>query len=184
MTMDSAGPVIAGVDGSPAGYQAATWAAREAWMRGRRLLLLAVNTWPSYLAMPFGGRAWDAETGRTVCQDILHQARQEARGKFGGLTIRSEVTEGLPARILVERGADAALIVVGRRGGGEFSRLVLGSSAAQVAAYARCPVAVVPESAAVPAGDGAGVVVGVDIGDQSQERSGSLSMRRLGGTCH
>jgi hypothetical protein len=41
MTTDSATPVIAGVDGSPAGYRAATWAAGEAHARGRELMLLA-----------------------------------------------------------------------------------------------------------------------------------------------
>jgi hypothetical protein len=59
MNTDVAAPVIAGVDGSPAGYRAAIWAALEAKSSGQPLLLPAVNTWPSYLGTPWGGAGWD-----------------------------------------------------------------------------------------------------------------------------
>jgi nucleotide-binding universal stress UspA family protein len=172
MTIESAASVIAGIDGSPAGHQAAVWAAREAQLRGRQLLLLAVNAWPSYVETPWIGSDWDAETGRAVCNEVLHQARLGAQDLVENLTIRTEVVEGLPARTLMERSAEASLMVVGRRGGGEFSSLLLGSSAAQIATHATCPVVVVPEVLPAPNPGGAGVVVGVDVGDHGQEAVG------------
>jgi nucleotide-binding universal stress UspA family protein len=169
MTIDSAAPVIVGVDGSPAGYRSAVWAAREAQIRGRQLLLLAVNTWPSYIGTPWGGNEWDVEAGRAVCTDVLEQARRGAQDLVANLTIRTEVVEGLPARVLIERSAGASLTVIGRRGGGEFSSLLLGSSAAQIATHAEGPVVVVPEVLLAPTPGGPGIVVGVDDGDHSQE---------------
>ena len=169
MIIDSAAPVLAGVDGSPAGYRAAAWAAQEAGLRGRALLLVSVSTWPSYIGTPWGGDDWDVEAGRSVCRDVLHQARLGAQDLVENLSVRTEVVEGQPARVLIERSAAAALTVVGRRGEGEFSSLLLGSSAAQIATFAAGPVAVVPETLPAPGLGGPGVVVGVDIGDHGQE---------------
>jgi nucleotide-binding universal stress UspA family protein len=168
MTIDSAAPVIAGVDGSPGGYRAAVWAAQAAQLRSRPLVLLSVNTWPSYLEVPWGGgQNWDVEGRRSVCRDVLQQARAEVQKLVPEIDARIEVVDGQPGRILVERSLTAALVVVGRRGGGEFSRLLLGSTAAQIATHAACPVVVVPDVVSEPAA-GPGVVVGVDIGDHGQ----------------
>lgn len=67
---------------------------------------------------------------------------------------------GAAAQVLVAESEHAQLVVLGTRGLGGFSGLLIGSSTVQVSAHAACPVAVVP-----PAGpdrvDGP-VVVGVD----------------------
>lgn len=173
MTTDRSGPVIAGVDGSPAGYRAAVWAGQEAQSRGRPVVLLSVNTWPAFVEAPWGGgQRWDIESRRSVCQDVLDHARAGAQGLAPDLDVRTELVEGLPSRVLVERSLIAALVVVGRRGRGEFSRLLLGSTAAQVATHAHCSVVVMPEALPEPSVDGPGVVVGVDIGEHSQEAIG------------
>lgn len=169
MNTEVAAPVIAGVDGSPAGYRAAVWAAVEAKSSGRQLLLLAVNTWPTYLGTPWGGVGWDLEGGRSVARDVLAQAQRGVDDVAPGVPVRTEVVEGLPAQTLIERSRGASLLVVGRRGGGEFGSLLIGSTAAQVAAHAGCSVVVVPEVPPVPRLGGPGVVVGVDIGDHGQE---------------
>lgn len=184
MTTDSAAPVIAGVDGSPAGYRAAVWSAQEANSRGRQLVLLSVNTWPFFVEAPWGGSLnWDAEDGRSVCRDVLHQARLGAQKLVPGVDVRTEIVDGWPARTLVERSESASLVVVGRRGGGEFSSLLLGSTSAQTATYAACPVVVVPEALPAPTAGGPGVLVGVDIGDHGQGAIGfafdEASRRRL-----
>jgi nucleotide-binding universal stress UspA family protein len=188
MSIDAVAPVIAGVDGSPAGYRAADWAAREAQSQGRALVLLSVNTWPSCIGAAWLGaqhrdvqsedarrwdaQSWDVDVGRSVCRDVLHQARAGAEAQVPELDVRTDIVDGQPSRVLLERSLNAALIVVGRRGGGEFSRLLLGSTAAQVATHAECPVVVVPEALPTPTGGGPGVVVGVDIGEHAQEAVG------------
>ncbi len=54
------------------------------------------------------------------------------------------VVYGFPAKELVEASHGADLVVVGSRGGGGFSRLMLGSVSSQVVEHADCPVVVVP----------------------------------------
>ena len=57
------------------------------------------------------------------------------------------VLQGQPADVLLEQGADAALIVVGRRGLGGFKSLLLGSVSQQVVQHATCPVVIVNQPA-------------------------------------
>jgi len=59
------------------------------------------------------------------------------------LQVEALALEGQPADVLLEQGADAELIVVGRRGLGGFKSLLLGSVSQQVVHHATCPVVVV-----------------------------------------
>jgi len=47
-----------------------------------------------------------------------------------------------PGFALIEESRDADLIVMGSRGHGGFSELLLGSTTAEVTAHSHCPVAV------------------------------------------
>jgi nucleotide-binding universal stress UspA family protein len=51
---------------------------------------------------------------------------------------------GFPVEELIKAGAGADVIVLGSRGAGGFTRLMLGSVATQVAQHAPCPVLIVP----------------------------------------
>jgi nucleotide-binding universal stress UspA family protein len=86
---------------------------------------------------------------------------------------------GRPTTALLTISDQAALIVLGARGTGGFPGLLIGSVSAQLAAHARCPVAVVRP----PAGHGSDVVVGIDGSAQSEQalRLGLTEARRLGG---
>lgn len=55
-----------------------------------------------------------------------------------------EAIEGTPAHTLLDRSADAALLVVGRRGHSEIVRAFTGSVATSCANHARVPVVIVP----------------------------------------
>ena len=49
----------------------------------------------------------------------------------------------VPAKALVDRSADAALVVVGSRGLGSVRGALMGSVSADVLRHAHCPVAVI-----------------------------------------
>ncbi|MFC7760032.1 universal stress protein [Catellatospora bangladeshensis] len=53
------------------------------------------------------------------------------------------MVEGSPGRVLVELSATAQLVVVGSRGRGGFSGMLLGSVSQQILYHASCPVLVV-----------------------------------------
>ena len=59
------------------------------------------------------------------------------------VVVRALAVMGAPAHALLETGDDSDLIVVGSRGEGVLSRLVLGSVSGAVLHHARCPVAIV-----------------------------------------
>jgi nucleotide-binding universal stress UspA family protein len=60
-----------------------------------------------------------------------------------GVELVSEPVRGTPGFALIEESRDADLVVLGSRGHGGFSELLLGSTTAEVAAHSHCPVAVV-----------------------------------------
>jgi nucleotide-binding universal stress UspA family protein len=51
---------------------------------------------------------------------------------------------GFPVEEIIKAGGDADMIVLGSRGVGGFTRLMLGSTVGQVAQHAPCPVLIVP----------------------------------------
>lgn len=61
------------------------------------------------------------------------------------------VVRGNPVRVLIDAAQSAALLVVGSRGLGGFSGLLLGSVSQGLMHHAPCPVVIVPH----PARDGA-----------------------------
>ncbi|HEY3688173.1 MAG TPA: universal stress protein [Streptosporangiaceae bacterium] len=135
--------VVVGTDGSAGARKALAWAVEEARLRGAPLTVLAVVTVPVTLA-----RASSPLIGEPEPAD-LRAAEEEARTEIaevdtGGVDAKIHVVSGVPAEELVNAGRDADLLVVGSRGVGGFSRLLLGSVSTQVVHHARCPVVVVP----------------------------------------
>jgi nucleotide-binding universal stress UspA family protein len=149
------------------------FAAAEAVCRGPPLRLVYANAWPVYLHAPWaGGTTWDVEGARSVGRDILAEARRCALAAHDCLEITAEVVDGLAGPVLIEGSANAVVTVVGRHGGGEFSSLLLGSTAVQVATYGAGPVVIVPELSLAPASGGPCVVMGVDHGENAQRAIG------------
>ena len=140
--------ITVGVDGSEHSRRALDWAVREAGLRGAALTVLAVhqvasNYWTgSPEAYPADQSA--TETVRRAAEDVVQQAVSQA-GEPGPASVTVRAVSGLPARELVQASSDADLVVVGTRGGGGFSALVLGSVTNQVVSHAACPVVVIPD---------------------------------------
>jgi nucleotide-binding universal stress UspA family protein len=136
-----AGSIVVGVDGSGPSVDALRWAATEARLRGDALEVITAWEWP----LSFGwAPPWPAdfnpekEAGAALAEVISKEL-----GEGSGLEVRQKVVEGHPAAALVEASKEADLLVVGSRGHGAFTGMLLGSVSEHCAAHAGCPVVVV-----------------------------------------
>ncbi|PWF82821.1 universal stress protein [Kocuria rosea] len=141
--MTSAHPfrIVVGVDGSAESLTALEWAITEARFRDGRLHL--VTAW-QYPAMAAGGMEWvlpDPDTYGQASQRIQAEALQKVH--VDDVDISTEVVQKPVAAALLDASADADLLVVGSRGRGGFTGLLLGSVSNQVVHHASCPVLVV-----------------------------------------
>jgi nucleotide-binding universal stress UspA family protein len=159
MTIDSAAPITVGVDGSEQSTAAVRWAAREASGRHVPLLVVHAWVWPLY-RVPLGP-APGAPPGaglRAAAESLLAAAASTAHAVAPDLVVETSLEVGTAVPVLLRAAEGAALLVVGNRGLGGFSGLLLGSTGIAVAARAACPVVVVRGN---EHGDGP-VVVGVE----------------------
>ncbi|RCW45922.1 nucleotide-binding universal stress UspA family protein [Halopolyspora algeriensis] len=139
--VNPSGPVVVGLDNSPASDAALRFAVESAAQR--HCEVLAVQAWheEELLAVPLPPSERDQ-----VRQRIEHTlADQVARVSetWPAIPVRRSAPRGHPVAVLTDAARDAQLLVVGHRGRGGFSGLFLGSVAAGVLHHARCPVVVV-----------------------------------------
>jgi nucleotide-binding universal stress UspA family protein len=59
-------------------------------------------------------------------------------------SVTVKAVHGFPVQELIDASRDADVVVLGSRGAGGFTRLMLGSTAGQVVQHAHCPVLIVP----------------------------------------
>jgi nucleotide-binding universal stress UspA family protein len=59
-------------------------------------------------------------------------------------SVTVKAVHGFPVEEPIDASKDADMIVLGSRGAGGFTRLMMGSVADQVAHHAHCPVLIVP----------------------------------------
>lgn len=156
------GRVVVGFDGSDSSRVAMRWAAEEADRRGRDLVILSA-VFPSVSTGGFGvglppnielvGQLEDATRSQ------LDSAAEHLGAEVPGVRVTPVIRIGSPSSVMLEASRTADLLVVGSRGHGGFTGLLLGSVGAQVATHAECPVVVIRSSA--PEGADT-VVVGID----------------------
>jgi nucleotide-binding universal stress UspA family protein len=139
--------IVVGIDGSPSGRAALHWALKLAEDTGAELE--AVHAWELNYAWidgyEAGLQAW-AQHSKRAAQACVDEALSEAIGtrpEYANVT--RVVVEGQPAKVLLDRSKDADVLVVGSRGRGGFSGLLLGSVSQQCVHHAHVPVVVVPE---------------------------------------
>jgi len=138
---------------------AVRWAAVEAQRREVGLRLVhAVEMVTGYPPHVVDGHALHAAL-RDRGQAWLDDARAEAVRVAPELGVETFLDEMSPVALLVRESYDAALVVLGSRGMGGFSGLVLGSTAVELAGRAHSPMVVVRGEDARVTGP---VVVGVD----------------------
>jgi nucleotide-binding universal stress UspA family protein len=169
----NAGRIVVGVDDSPGARSAVAWAVDECSLRGCELVLLHAPTPQDQRVIGKYGepgmRAVDAFAAR-----VLDELTVYASTRRPSVAVTSRLTHSSAGDALVDVSADTELVVVGTRGAGNLNTL-LGSVSRHVAAHARSPVAVVPESPTLRSahvGGTAPVVVGI-----AETRAGRHALR-------
>ncbi|SPM32268.1 hypothetical protein MRAB57_65 [Mycobacterium rhizamassiliense] len=133
-------PIVVGIDGSQAAIRAAKWAVAEAVSREVPLRLAAViphQAEPSPLAS-VGNVPIELEYAETALR--IASAAVTASGH--PVKVETAILRGDPATALIAESRDAAMVCVGSTGIGRFARTFLGSTAAELAEAAHCPVAI------------------------------------------
>jgi nucleotide-binding universal stress UspA family protein len=144
-----------------------TWAAQEARLRGAVLRVVCALRRPRWDSAEYleesnieglpGPAAWKEEgypeyRARVVslsedepneAEDLATSQVVRVLGPSPDVPLDFYVRDGRAAEIILEASRDATLVVVGSRGRGGFTGLLLGSVSSQVAHHARCPVTIV-----------------------------------------
>ena len=157
----TARPVVAATDGSGESLRAVEWAAREAVLHGVPLRIVSAASLPKLVLLQLKPER-DAVLGfvREHRDRVLTAAVARVAEVAPGLLIETHPLEGPAAQAVTGSGTGALMLVVGSRGIGALTAMVLGSVARYTAGHASCPVVVVrEETAAVHR------LVGVGLGD-------------------
>lgn len=157
----TARPVVAATDGSGESLRAVEWAAREAVLHGVPLRIVSAASLPKLVLLQLKPER-DAVLGfvREHRDRVLTAAVARVAEVAPGLLIETHPLEGPAAQAVTGSGTGALMLVVGSRGIGALTAMVLGSVARYTAGHAACPVVVVrAETAAVHR------LVGVGLGD-------------------
>jgi len=136
--------IVIGIDGSAAALRALAWAADEA--RARKASLEVVHGWELPYLGGFPDPAMFADPA--VFEDAARRTLDAAVDAVDTVGLAHPVehilTAGGAAAAVLAAAKGADLLVVGSRGHGGFTRLLLGSVSQHVAHHASCPVVVVP----------------------------------------
>lgn len=141
------GLIVVGVDRSEGSKAALRFAFDEA--RLRNATLRAVHSWLYGSVGAAGMEAYGQVAGadlsdlRLAAEIALEAMLHEALLDRDGVAIERRVVEGTPTTVLVDESRNADLLVVGSRGRGGFTSLLLGSVSHQCAHHAACPVVIV-----------------------------------------
>ncbi|HUH53304.1 MAG TPA: universal stress protein [Microbacteriaceae bacterium] len=139
---DTANGVVVGIDGSEAAQDAIAYAAEEASRRG--VPLTAVYAWMPPLT-PGLEYLWSeelVESQRLAAEEAIAIGVAGLSGRYPDLEIKREIIQAAPVAALLQSAEDAELLVVGSRGRGAISRLLLGSVSHGVLQALPCPVIV------------------------------------------
>ena len=154
-------PVVVGYEGSPASRAALEWAAVQAERVHAPLRIVEA------FELVIAARA---SQGRIDPLQALRQSREQGLAVVAegietahpGLAVTAVLVEDSAASALISDSSYARLLVLGSRGLGGWSGLLIGSVSVQVSAHAHCPVVVIPADVRPRAHDKPTIVVGVD----------------------
>lgn len=141
--------VVVGVDSSAESQEALRWAARFAELTGGTVR--AVTVWEPALQPVGPGRTMSPATDlvtpeamRAAAGDLLDETLNETVGPERARRVEKQIMPGDPAEVLLDRSADAAVLVLGNGHHGALAGALGGSVALHCLHRASCPVVLVP----------------------------------------
>jgi nucleotide-binding universal stress UspA family protein len=161
-------PVIVGTDGSPPATAAVIWAAGEAARRSLPLRIVHVREPWSY-GTPYYPAPGILDQLAESDKEIVAEAARVAREHRPEVEVETEIAYGPIAQSLREQSEAGFETVVGNRGFGGFTGMLLGAVSLRVAGHAAGPVIVVRGDTG---GDTGGDVSGDTGGDQGEVVAG------------
>jgi nucleotide-binding universal stress UspA family protein len=137
------GPVLVGVDGSDLSKRAVEFAFTEAALRRVPLVAVHVYWTHSFDHLEPPGEHVEQEV-REAAERLLADTIAESAARHPDVQVEQRLIHNLNTEYsMIEATRDAGLIVVGSRGRGGFTGLLLGSVSQALVHHAHCPVAVV-----------------------------------------
>lgn len=140
--------IVVGIDGSDESKQALRWARSLAPALGAQIEAIAVWHLPAGYGTVVVPEGWDPEQDM---REVLVGTVREVVGAQLPEGLHLIVREGNAAKQLLDASTGAAMVVVGSRGHGGFTGLLLGSVSSSIAHHAGCPVLVVHGDVQPPA---------------------------------
>ncbi|GLP82789.1 universal stress protein [Mycobacterium antarcticum] len=135
---ESRGPVVVGIDGSPASELATAVAFDEASWRGAELV--ALHAWIDSEPPGLPPLAWP--NFQSAAEETLAERLAGWNDRYPDVVVHRRVVFDQPARHLLEVGEAAQLLVVGSHGRGGFAGMLLGSVSTTVVHATSTPVIV------------------------------------------
>ena len=135
--------VVVGVDGSPGSIAALSWAGRYGAATGATVWALHIWHYPTSAGLPPG------ITPESVDDEVKANQRKEldeaiAKANLDpAAQVESKIGYGHPAQVLIDASEEADLLVVGSRGHGAWTGMLVGSVSIHCVTGAHCPVVVV-----------------------------------------
>lgn len=133
--------VVVGIDGSQAAIAAAEWAVDEAVSRDVPLRLIHVI--PDQVEPGTPASADNKRLELEYGEAALRSASAAVAAAAQPVKVETVILRGSPVATLIAESHHADMVCVGSVGIGRFARGLLGSTAADLAESARCPVAII-----------------------------------------
>ena len=141
---DATLPVLLAADGSPANEPAVGFAFEEATLRG--VPLVALHVW-SHPASTGPGDMQPLVHDEDLVEDeeirVLAEALAGWHDRYPDVDVRRQVVRGHIRKTIIDATSGAQLVVVGARGHGGFTGMLLGSVSQSVLNHASCPTVIV-----------------------------------------
>jgi nucleotide-binding universal stress UspA family protein len=143
------GRIVVGIDGSDGAQRALEWAVEEARLRDATLVVVYGWQVPPIVT---GSGPFDAPVvlEQETLEAVERNAEDGVERQLGdvdtsGIDVQRRIEPRPPVDLVLEAATGADLVVLGTRGHGGFTGLLLGSVSQQVAHHAPCPVVIVPK---------------------------------------
>lgn len=133
--------IVVGIDGSDSSKNALRWAAKLAPALGATIHAVVAWEYPIVFGLEGGiPGTWKPDE---TAKEILNNTLDSVFGKERPAGLKGSISQGHATFVLLDASNNAEMLIVGSRGLGGFSGLLLGSVSSTCAEHAKCPVLVV-----------------------------------------